>query len=338
MAENPKVFISYSWDSDAHRAWVRDLAERLVGNGVDVRLDQWTLVPGDSLTGFMEEQIAQCDNVLIVCTPNYAQRSTSRLGGVGYEQQIISGELATGVQRRKFIPIVRAGELHSGPGMAIPPHFMGIYAIDMRGPNGIEEQIEGLLRAIYRVPALISPPTGPKPAFALTAGNDAVPIGPVRLASIEFDGWELVSGVAMNEYHPDTFSIPSAEEREALVASDFVKLVFNIAVQEPSADDGFAVNGERMWVRLEGSYGPYLWGKLANSPIDGQEYGLSYGAEIVFLPEHVIDIDKPEQQKEEETSTQSHHNSLDEVRVMGSHDDDFVNLRPVLRNQARVTD
>ena len=40
-----KVFISYSWDSDAHKEWVRQLGERLVTNGVEVILDQWKLLP-----------------------------------------------------------------------------------------------------------------------------------------------------------------------------------------------------------------------------------------------------------------------------------------------------
>lgn len=35
----PKVFISYSHDSTAHKAWVLTLATRLEGNGVAVTLE-----------------------------------------------------------------------------------------------------------------------------------------------------------------------------------------------------------------------------------------------------------------------------------------------------------
>ena len=38
MAEQKRVFISYSHDSDAHKEWVRDLASFLVGHGIDVIL------------------------------------------------------------------------------------------------------------------------------------------------------------------------------------------------------------------------------------------------------------------------------------------------------------
>jgi len=330
MAENPKVFISYSWDSDAHRGWVRELAERLVSNGVDVRLDQWNLVPGDSLTAFMEEQIEQCDFVLIVCTPNYAERSTARRGGVGYEQQIISGQVATGLQRRKFIPVIREGELQPGPGSAVPPHFAGIYAIDMRSRSGSEEQFEGLLRTIYKVPAISSPPLGPKPTFTLAEGKQSAPAKPARLASIEFDGWELLSGVAMNEHHPETYGIPSAEERSSVIPSDFVKLSFEITTEDPDAG-GLTTAGERMWVRVEGRYGPYIWGKLSNDPISGHEYGLEHGAEIVFLPEHIIDIVDAEQQSNDEAAYRGIQGDLAEHKETGEQHSELDNLRPVLR-------
>ena len=42
----PKVFVSYSHDSQDHKDWVLKLATRLVANGVDVILDQWDLSLG----------------------------------------------------------------------------------------------------------------------------------------------------------------------------------------------------------------------------------------------------------------------------------------------------
>jgi hypothetical protein len=100
MAGAPSVFISYSWDGVAHRKWVRELATRLVSNGVRVWLDEWHVRAGDSLTAFMERKIATSGHVLVVCTPQYARKANTRRGGVGYEQQIISGRIAAGIQRR----------------------------------------------------------------------------------------------------------------------------------------------------------------------------------------------------------------------------------------------
>jgi hypothetical protein len=54
----PKVFISYSWDSDDHRKWVQDFATRLrTEGGVDVTLDRWHAVPGDQLPQFMAKAV-----------------------------------------------------------------------------------------------------------------------------------------------------------------------------------------------------------------------------------------------------------------------------------------
>jgi hypothetical protein len=36
---NPTVFISYFWDDDAHKEWVKELATQLRADGVDARLD-----------------------------------------------------------------------------------------------------------------------------------------------------------------------------------------------------------------------------------------------------------------------------------------------------------
>src|SRR6476469_5776578 len=148
----PRVFISYSWDNPEHSKWVRELAERLVKNGVIARLDQWHIAPGESLTHFMEEEVSQADYVIVVCTPAFAAKSNARRGGAGYEQQIVSGHLLSGSLRRKFIPILRVGSLTIGVDCAIPTHFSGIYAIDFRDDTKIIEQFDELLRALFKSP------------------------------------------------------------------------------------------------------------------------------------------------------------------------------------------
>lgn len=81
----PNAFVSYSWDDEAHKTWVRDLSTRLRGDGVNVTLDQWATAPGDQLPQFMESAVRENDYVLIVCMPLYKEKSDKRLGGVGYE-------------------------------------------------------------------------------------------------------------------------------------------------------------------------------------------------------------------------------------------------------------
>ena len=92
----PKVFISYSWSSDA---LVNELANRLVSHGVDVVYDKYK---------FMERCVNDPDitRVLIVCDKTYAQKANDRTGGVGDETVIISSEIYGHARQEKFIPII----------------------------------------------------------------------------------------------------------------------------------------------------------------------------------------------------------------------------------------
>ena len=163
MAEStpaPRVFISYSWESQEHKQWVRILAEKLVKNGVDVRLDQWHVKYGESVTRFMEEEIKQANLILVICTPTYAQKSNARKGGVGYEQQILSVELFRDSSQARFIPILRVGEPDD-----IPVHLGGRYFADFRQEHDFDVRVEDLVRAIYDQPRFGRPPLGPPPSF-----------------------------------------------------------------------------------------------------------------------------------------------------------------------------
>ena len=119
----PSVFISYSWDSAAHKRWVASLAARLERNGVKVWLDQWHVKVGDSVTQFMESKIRSSGHVIVVCTPAYARKSNARRGGVGYEQQIISAHKLAGIPKRKILPVLREGDHKPGSTCAIPTHL-----------------------------------------------------------------------------------------------------------------------------------------------------------------------------------------------------------------------
>lgn len=138
------AFISYSWDSDQHREWVLALAVRLRSDGVETVLDQWHLVPGDQLPAFMEKAVRQSDFVLIVCTPRYKDRSERRVGGVGYEGDIITGEVLTARNQRKFIPILRGEDW----ARSAPTSLVGKYHIDLRGDPYEESHYQDLLTTL----------------------------------------------------------------------------------------------------------------------------------------------------------------------------------------------
>lgn len=91
MTDAPRLFISYSHDDDAHKAWVLKLATRLVNNGVDVVLDQWDMKLGGNLPTFMEKGLTSAVRVLAICTAKFVEKSNEGQGGVGYEKTILTG-------------------------------------------------------------------------------------------------------------------------------------------------------------------------------------------------------------------------------------------------------
>ena len=96
----------------------------------------------------------------------------------------------------------------------------------------------------------------------------------------------LIDGVERNAAHPDTFDIPTADERQNIKAGTYVKVGFDKA----------GGGGERLWVLVGGPLndgtGNYV-GLLANTPffLDG----LAWGDRVTFRPEHVLDIDTREE-------------------------------------------
>ena len=121
------VFVSYSWEDKDHNEWVKNLASKLRKDGIDAKLDQWELTPGDQLTEFMEKSIRENDYVLVICTPTYKLKSDKRKGGVGYEGDIITSEIFGKKNHRKFIPLLRKGSWIE----SAPSWLLGKYYIDM---------------------------------------------------------------------------------------------------------------------------------------------------------------------------------------------------------------
>lgn len=109
---------------------------------------------------------------------------------------------------------------------------------------------------------------------------------PYRLATIEDDGWQLESGVARHAAHPDSFWIPSAEEREGLAPGAVAQLIFSIQTEDEFGTLEQSV--ERMWVYVAGRVGDFYVGRLQSRPECTDDIGP--GLEVVFRPEHVIDI------------------------------------------------
>jgi hypothetical protein len=142
--KHPRAFLSYSYDGPEHRAWVLGLATRLRADGVETILDKWELEPGDPVPEFMEKAVRENDFVLIICTPRYKERSDHRVGGVGYEEDVMTAEVFTKHNQRKFKPVLRSEEWQE----SAPTWLNGKLYVDLGGDPYSEEQYQELLQSL----------------------------------------------------------------------------------------------------------------------------------------------------------------------------------------------
>lgn len=109
--KHPVVFISYSWDDNNHKKWVKRLADDLRNHGIDAQIDQYQQA-GTSLTAFMIDGIKRADKVLIIGTPNYKHKAENHIGGTNIEDQIINIHVSRDFLKTKYIPLLRKGEFN----------------------------------------------------------------------------------------------------------------------------------------------------------------------------------------------------------------------------------
>lgn len=110
--ERPKVFISYSHDSEDHKERVLELSDQLCDDGIDCALDRYEISPPEGWPRWCYKQVEDCKFVLVICTKTYLERfnNVAPAGtgkGVKFEGYIITQELYDNdSQNTKFIPVV----------------------------------------------------------------------------------------------------------------------------------------------------------------------------------------------------------------------------------------
>jgi len=161
----PRVFISYSWTSPGHQGRIRQWAEQLVSDGIDVILDIWDLKEGDDKYAFMESMVVDesVTHVLVFCDSAYASKADARKAGVGTESQIISQEVYSKVKQSKFIPIACEFDEEGEP--LLPTFFRTRIWIDFSSPEAANDNWEQLVRLLYGRPANEKPSLGTPPSY-----------------------------------------------------------------------------------------------------------------------------------------------------------------------------
>ena len=168
----PKLFISYSWTTRDHEAWVLKLATDMRESGVDVILDKWDLREGHDAHAFMEKMVTDPDikKVVLICDKAYVEKADGRSGGVGTETQIISGEIYAKQAQDKFVAVVT--ERDEDGRVYLPAYYRSRIYIDLSDPATHTENFDRLLRWAYDRPIYQKPDLGQTPGF-LSEGQAA---------------------------------------------------------------------------------------------------------------------------------------------------------------------
>lgn len=117
-SSKPKVFISYSYDSEEHKEWVEFFAKFIGFNGIKVIFDEWSMRPGDNIPDFMTESVEKSDHIICICSTEYNDKANKHIKGAGYEADHIIQKIIEYGTEANIIPVLRNNEYN------MPPKFL----------------------------------------------------------------------------------------------------------------------------------------------------------------------------------------------------------------------
>lgn len=149
QSKHPRVFLSHA--SEDKDRFVLNFAKRLRERGVDVWLDKWEMLPGDSLVDkIFEEGLKEAEAVLVVISSNSSSKSWVR-------EEINSAFVSHVSKGTKILPII----LDSCEVPAALQATVWEKIIDL---NNCEENINRVVSAIFN--SRIKPELGNPPDFS----------------------------------------------------------------------------------------------------------------------------------------------------------------------------
>lgn len=196
-----KAFISYSWDNQEHKDWVKRFATDLRGHGVDVILDQWDARLGDDLSLFMEKGLTSSHLVICVCSEQYVKKANEGKGGTGYEKRILSAEMINNDNKRYIIPIIK-----NNPGDKKVPTFLSAFLYEDFDNSGYPDSYKHVIARIYNEDFNTKPPLGHNP-FDVTFLSEQISVK-LNLEENEFHN-PNISGIVSFDYkkHDGVYTI-----------------------------------------------------------------------------------------------------------------------------------
>ena len=211
-----KVFISYSWTSEAHKKKISAWAEQLQQQGIEIILDTNDLKTGQDKYVFMERIVNDptISKVLLMCDEQYAEKGNNRKGGVGAEAQIMADAIYKDVNQTKFLPVI----LETRNGEPCCPTFVKSRKyLDFSTPKNVELHFSDLLAEIRDIPntsaEFNSPPTPGLSKLTIELDWAATPC--VSDATVDSIAEDLIYAAKKGIVPPAGISMKGLAERQA---------------------------------------------------------------------------------------------------------------------------
>jgi hypothetical protein len=177
MPDAPKVFVSYSHDSQEHMDRVLSLSDRLREGGVDCLIDQYEQSPPEGWPRWCEREVEQSKFVLVTCTKTYLRRFKGEEApgkglGATWEGYVITQEFYNAQGKNsKFVPVI----FIEGDADYIPVILQGATRYKL------PEEYERLYRLLTNQPLIQKPALGT--VKKMPAREGLAPLSPLERKS-----------------------------------------------------------------------------------------------------------------------------------------------------------
>lgn len=152
--QQTKIFISYSWDSEAHQKWVQGLATDLDEyKEFHVTCDFFDLDNFSDKNLFMEKAVHESDILIIVCTEKYKRKAETRTGGVGIETYLATirhWEESDGGTASNILVVSREK-------FSVPFYLKGKFRVDFYDDDLYQKSLSFLVKALTKETKLKRP-------------------------------------------------------------------------------------------------------------------------------------------------------------------------------------
>lgn len=160
----PRVFVSYTHDSDQHKALVLEFATFLRACGIDAELDQWSTDRRRDWYTWMIDLAKRADFIIVVASPTYRRvgdgdvapaENRGSQSEVSLLREFLHRDRETWA--RKLLPVILPGRIPDDIPMFLQPYTADHYPVTEFTEAGVED----LLRMLTAQTAHPRPPLGP---------------------------------------------------------------------------------------------------------------------------------------------------------------------------------